>query len=179
MSPVRSVEQVSHERLLELFSYDPATGNLIRLKATGSRGLVGMIAGPKISGKDGYKRIAIDGIDYLQHRIIWFYVHGAWPEEQIDHISGVRHDNRLENLREVTQAQNSMNMKRRSTATNKYSGVFFDRKHRKWHVSFRNKRIATYLNSEEEGRQIYLAALAEYNASFATPCHPDYGVICR
>ena len=43
---------------------------------------------------------------YRAHRVIWALVHGEWPEGQIDHINGVRDDNRLENLRVVTNQDN-------------------------------------------------------------------------
>lgn len=43
-----------------------------------------------------------------QHRLVWFLTHGYWPKE-IDHINGVRADNRLSNLREVTRTVNGCN----------------------------------------------------------------------
>jgi hypothetical protein len=43
---------------------------------------------------------------YAIHRVAWLLVHGTWPADQIDHINGVRDDNRLCNLREATAQQN-------------------------------------------------------------------------
>ena len=45
----------------------------------------------------------------LVHRVVWFLHKGYWPDT-IDHINGVRTDNRIENLRDVSQAQNSTNV---------------------------------------------------------------------
>lgn len=48
---------------------------------------------------------------------------GDWPKDQLDHINGVRDDNRIENLREVTSQQNNFNRKPNSNSTSNYKGV--------------------------------------------------------
>ena len=40
------------------------------------------------------------------HRLVWFYIHGKWPEMELDHINNNKRDNRIENLREVTRGEN-------------------------------------------------------------------------
>lgn len=62
----------------------------------------------------GYLRGGIGGRQYSAHRVIWAIVHGEWPAEQTDHINGVRTDNRLVNLRAVSQNENSKNRKLRA-----------------------------------------------------------------
>jgi hypothetical protein len=42
----------------------------------------------------------------MVHRLAWFLTYGVWPADQIDHINGIRDDNRLINLREATAQQN-------------------------------------------------------------------------
>jgi hypothetical protein len=74
----------------------------------------------------------IFGTVYLAHRVIWAMQTGAWPEAQIDHISGVRHDNRWLNLRSVTRAENQKNMQVRSDNTSGYSGIGWSERTRKW-----------------------------------------------
>jgi hypothetical protein len=58
----------------------------------------------------GYIQIEIDNKNYSAHRLIWI-MHNANFEGQIDHINGNRCDNRIENLRVVTQYQNQWNRK--------------------------------------------------------------------
>lgn len=57
-------------------------------------------------------RITLKGKDYLSHRLAWFYMTGAWPEQEIDHINGVRDDNRFANLREADRQINCQNVRK-------------------------------------------------------------------
>ena len=43
------------------------------------------------------------------HRFVWVLCNDCWPQLTVDHINGNRHDNRIENLREVTQSDNIFN----------------------------------------------------------------------
>lgn len=58
----------------------------------------------------GYLTGRVLGQKYRAHRVIWLLATGAWPVDQIDHINGVRTDNRLVNLREATPSDNMRNM---------------------------------------------------------------------
>jgi hypothetical protein len=49
---------------------------------------------------------------YLEHRVIWLWVTGEWPLHGIDHIDGVKDNNRWANLRDVSPSVNSQNTKR-------------------------------------------------------------------
>lgn len=49
------------------------------------------------------------GVTLSAHHIVWALHHGRWPTLHIDHINRVRNDNRIENLREVTPAENAQN----------------------------------------------------------------------
>jgi len=57
----------------------------------------------------GYVSVKIDQIPYRAHRLIWKVAHGHDPRGVIDHINGVRDDNRLENLRDVMPVENARN----------------------------------------------------------------------
>lgn len=65
----------------------------------------------------------------LAHRLAWFLHYGVWPAGSIDHINGIRHDNRLVNLRDVTAAENSMNRRGEVNASG-YPGV--TKCHKRW-----------------------------------------------
>lgn len=105
-------KHITHEQLIELLDYNPLTGIFTWKKPTNS----GMKAG-KIAGKDtssGYRSIRIKHKSYSAHRLAWFYVHGSMPAEFIDHINGVRYDNRIENLREANNSLNRQNLRKAS-----------------------------------------------------------------
>lgn len=84
----------------ELFHYDPETG-IFRRRDTGR------VTGTKSSS--GYLLITLSGFKFSAHRLAWLYVHGQWPQIEIDHINRIRDDNRLVNLRDVTRSVNMMN----------------------------------------------------------------------
>ena len=48
-------------------------------------------------------------VQFQAHRVVWALHHGRWPAMGLDHISRVRDDNRIENLREATPAENAKN----------------------------------------------------------------------
>lgn len=96
--------------LRELFDYDAETGLFKRKVSTTNRVKVGDVAGAK--NQKGYINIMVCARLHPAHRLAWLYVHGVWPQGQIDHINGIRDDNRIGNLREATNAQNMQNQRR-------------------------------------------------------------------
>jgi hypothetical protein len=113
--------------------YEPETGSLIWLPrgyAKFDNRFAGTTAGTL--KRNGYVQVRLNGKFYLAHRLAWRLYHGDWPEFEIDHINGDPADNRIENLRVCTTAENRRNMPRRKNKTSKYTGV---RKTRdKWSV---------------------------------------------
>ena len=100
---------LTQERVRGLVFYDPATGGLCwRATRKGVRA-----AGS--NHDDGGRVIVIDGRRYPVPRIIWLYVYGALPADQIDHIDGDRQNNRLANLRDVSCSVNQQNRRRART----------------------------------------------------------------
>jgi hypothetical protein len=73
--------------------------------------------------KRGCRDIIIDGRYHGAHRVAWFLCKGAWPIEEVDHINGNKADNRIENLRCVSGAENQKNAKTRTDNTSGYHNI--------------------------------------------------------
>lgn len=97
--------------LRTLLDYNPLTGQFTWRVRAAHRIHVGDIAGV-ICKSTGYRVIGINGVRHSAHRLAWLHVHGEWPAQNIDHINGDRSDNRIENLRDVSQQTNTLNRKR-------------------------------------------------------------------
>jgi len=82
----------------------------------------------------GYRQGAILGRPYKAHRVAWLIQSGEWPTEHIDHINGVRDDNRWGNLRLAPGSVNQQNSRRRSNNTSGFTGVSWVTKERKWYA---------------------------------------------
>lgn len=106
---------LTHERLQLLINYDSATGIFTRRIRTAHCNRAGDIIGSP--DRHGHLLFYVDGRKYLAHRLAWLYVYRRWPKT-IDHINGIPYDNRITNLRECTQAQNTRNkcISRRNTS---------------------------------------------------------------
>lgn len=122
--------------LQALVDYNPETG-LLTWKARPDN----LRFNSKLSGRPAFAQMAkgyftgrLGGKNYKAHRVAWAVHFGEWPAGQIDHINGVRTDNRLLNLRVVTNAENSKNQKRRSTNTSGEACVTWFARDRKWWV---------------------------------------------
>lgn len=107
--------------ILQLFSYDENSGNLLwKVGRSGTRG-IGNVAG--FLEKNGYLRIRINKKQYLAHRIVWIYFNGNIPEGmEIDHINCIKNDNKIQNLRLCTRSSNLQNQKR-APISNKSTGL--------------------------------------------------------
>lgn len=108
-------------RVRELFHYEPETGLFTRLIAKTGRGAAaGDVAGSL--NRTGYIIIGVDGGLFRAHRLAWLYMTGEWPVEHIDHIDGVRNNNRWSNLRDLGRSMNAQNQ-RSPHKTNQSSGL--------------------------------------------------------
>jgi hypothetical protein len=95
-------------KLENLFDYDPVSGELLWKVAPDCHGKVARAAGAK--HHTGYIKVRIDGKQYSAHRLIWIMHNGNIPDGlQIDHINGIRDDNRIGNLRLATRNINCQN----------------------------------------------------------------------
>ena len=115
---------LTYERLTNTLDYNRETGVFIWKISNKGRVKAGDIAG--YINVRGYRVICFGFGDkntqksYLAHRLARFYVNGVWPELAVDHINGVKDDNKWCNLREATCSQNNRN---KSVSTRSQTGV--------------------------------------------------------
>lgn len=153
------------ERLRELLDYDPVNGTFTwRVNRNGVR--IGDRAGSLVDSR-GYLRVGIDGREYSAHRLAWLYVHGEWPTQVIDHCNGDPSDNRIENLRDVSQQVNVQNQ-HRARSTNKCGLLGVRRQGKRWYARImtngRERHIGTF-DTPEEAHAAYLAVKAVLHVS--------------
>jgi hypothetical protein len=117
---------LTQQRLKQLLKYDHETGVFTRIGVVRklSRGHIGEVAGT-FHSPNGYIRIGVNYKYYRAHRLAWLYVTGEWPKHQIDHINGIKYDNRWCNLRLATSSQNKYNCKIRQDNKSGYKGVHY------------------------------------------------------
>lgn len=155
----KNEQKLTVDRLRVLFSYDPETGKFVR----NHKGKTGSPVSD-LPNKGGYLRVRVDGPHYYAHRLAWLYVNGAWPKRHIDHINGDRSDNRIANLREATPAENHQNRALSRKNSSGFTGVFFDKRRKKWIASIgvnrRSKFLGSY-SSPEEAAEAYAKAKAK------------------
>ena len=162
-------KMLTQAELKEVLEYDPETG-IFRWKAPRcTRIKVGDLAGT-LTWR-GYVRIQLDGKRHQAHRLAWLYVYGEMPTKQIDHINGNCNDNRIINLRDVSNQINSQNRKVRRNKTNSLPlGVYGCKDGRK--KPYRAALLVagkvvhdSYHETPEEAHEAYLAAKAIHHPS--------------
>lgn len=163
MKPRKDKDLPSIDRMRELLAYDPETGVLRWRIARGGNAKAGSIAGSLDS--HGYGQIKLAGQCHRAHRVAWCLFYGAWPTAEIDHVNGIRNDNRIANLRETTSAQNKQNL-RGAHRDNKsgYLGVCYRHKRNLWTAQIQAEgrlRHLGFFATPEAASQAYLAAKAK------------------
>ena len=173
---------ISIEQLHEILKYDPDTGEftwreraetyplpLSVIRAFNTRN-----AGKPVYEEKhkGYGRLSLLGKRYKSHRVAWAMHTGDWPVDQIDHINGIRSDNRIENLRAVTQTENSRNMKIPSNNMSGVIGVSWNKFDRRWiaKIEAAGKKIVLCRTKDFE-EAVAARAAAEVKYGF----HPNHG----
>ena len=150
--------KITPERLREILAYCKETGKFTRLQRTSTRVKIGDVAGSVDA--NGYVIIYADNRPYKAHRLAWLHVHGAWPDNQIDHIDGCRSNNAFANLRDVTKAVNLQNQKRAPrSSTHGFFGVTRNKK--RWQAKIRANGKLHHIGlfeTPEQAHQAYVDA---------------------
>jgi hypothetical protein len=117
---------ITQDRLKELFTY--VDGQFVCNKT-------GKVKNETpINNGHRYKRLVVDGRVYPAHRLIFLYHHGFLPKV-VDHIDNDRSNNKIENLRSVSQLQNCLNRIKHKNNKSGYKNVFWQANCKKWSVS--------------------------------------------
>ena len=123
---------ITQELLKEKLHYDKDTGIFTWTDSKLNNSKVRGKQAGNIDKYNGYRRIAmkLDGKArfFKAHRLAWLYVYGEFPKLTLDHINHDKTDNRISNLREVTQRENHRNRSMRKDNTSGYNGVSFNKK---------------------------------------------------
>jgi hypothetical protein len=122
---------------------------------------------------NGYQRGSVLGKSLSKHRLVWAIYYGKWPDKHIDHIDGVRTNNRIENLRNVSLQDNSKNAKRDIRNTSGQTGVSFYKITNRWRAMVRSKEgkdvsLGYFRNKDD-------AIAARKAAEIAHGYHPNHG----
>lgn len=181
--------ELSYSEISKLLKYEPETGKLFWLPRTAdmfqdSAFRAGTPARVKcwnsrFAGKEafclwpnGYKVLSISGKRYLAHRVVWIMHYGAWPSNHLDHINGVRSDNQISNLREVTYSENSQNHRPHKTNTSGTMGVVWHKRDKRWQAGIMVSGKTIHLGQfTEKDDAISARKQAEKDYGF----HPNHG----
>lgn len=157
-------EMLTADQLREVIHYAPDTGTFTRKVRLAQRHHAGDRADTEISNGQmrGYRRVSLFSQRYLAHRLAWFYIHGVWPEKYIDHINGVKGDNRISNLREADARVNMENIRKAKTSNKSgLLGVHLHKQSGRWRarIEVHGKFLHLGLfNTPEVAHQEYLKA---------------------
>lgn len=158
------MDEIDFDSLSKAVLYDPDSGklfwkrrpeNMFREKSYADRWNK-RYAGKEAFVQDhpgGYKVGVVFYKSILAHRVAWMLYYGEWPSDMIDHINGVKTDNRIKNLRQADMSKNKMNVGLTSANTSGYKGVSWCKRTGKWRASItlegKYKSLGYYFTPDE------------------------------
>jgi len=164
--------ELTQVNLNRLFTYDPVTGEIRHAFTKTHNAKKGDLTGCPNS-VSGYLYVSIKGRQKRAHRVAWIMSNGPIPDGlHIDHINGDRADNRLVNLRLVTNHDNHKNVKMMSNNKSGVTGVYRDSSRRKWVAEIRINRKTVHLGRFDD---VLSAKAARAKAERKYGFHPNHG----
>lgn len=161
---------LTKEFLEECFLYDKENGKLFwkeRPESHFARAWVAKKVNEDRAGKeagfdhDGYRRVRVGSSALMIHAIVYFFENGTWSEE-IDHVNGVKDDNKIENLRSVSHAENMKNRRLNKNNKSGYPGVVWEKSKGLWAVRMPvNGKLKTLGRSKSLDRAIEIKKAGE------------------
>lgn len=164
MSKAKVPDALTAERLRAAVFYESDTGLFYRLPRAANRNYERPCG--TVNKVIGYSIVSVDAKQRYAHRLAWLYVYGQWPNGSIDHINGVRTDNRIQNLRDVSHKTNMQNIRaaNRRNASG-FLGVMPSLS--KWQAQINIDGKQTYLGSfdtPELAHEAYVSAKRKHHA---------------
>lgn len=157
---------LTQEYLKSRLDYNSGTGIFVWLNTRSGRIKNGSPAG---NWAGGYLKIKINQKRYQASRLAWFYMTGNWPENEIDHIDTNPSNNKWDNLRPATRAQNCRNINKNKKNTTGFKGVTSS-KPNQFGAQIKINKKHIYLgtrNTPEEAHELYKEAAIKYFGEFA------------
>jgi hypothetical protein len=157
------VKNIDAEKIKEYLNIDIHTGSATWKKTHFKGKKAGTI------NSKGYVVIQVDGVMLALHRIIWTLAHGN-PLTFIDHINGIRDDNRIENLRLASNSYNQANARLRTNNTSGFRGVYWEANIQKYSARIKKDRVSHYIGAYDtkyEAYEAYCKAAKQLFGDFA------------
>ena len=157
---------MTKDELDSLLIYDDKNGKLY-WKVDGNSGRnkrIGNEAG-SLHKQLGYIYVSIDNKSYLAHRLIYCMMVGDFPKHHIDHINGIRNDNRWVNLRDVDICTNTQNQ-RKPSKNNSTGFLGVTKNGSGYSAAIGHNGKYTYLGTfktPEKAYEVYLAAKRKFH----------------
>jgi hypothetical protein len=156
---------ITQDQVKDLFEY--RDGVLYRKVNTSPNARAGDKAGTLNGNGRIYTRV--NSQKYLSHRIIFLMFYGYLPQF-IDHIDGNPLNNRIDNLRPVTSAENNRNAKIRKNNTSGVKGVCWYKAGQKWQVQLQvdgGRKFFGYYSDIELAELVAIEARNKYHQNYA------------
>lgn len=150
-------DYITHEELLERVNYNPDTGIFTWKTCYTKTNKPGNQLGSY--DKHGYLTVRFYKKSYKLHRLAWLYVYGKFPDNDIDHINGIRDDNRICNLRDIPRKINLQNQKKAATH-NKSTGLigaYFCKRRNKYYAKIQLNGKGIHLGMYKTAIDAHLA----------------------
>ena len=157
---------ITYKELIDILNYDVDTGIFTWKYTRSSRAIKGNVAG---TNSNGYIHINLNNKIYRAHRLAWLYCFQEWPEKHIDHVNGIRNDNRLDNLREASDTQNSFNIRAHKDSGTGIKGVYYNKSNNNYRAQIRANGKTISLGSFrtlEEAAKAYNTKAVELHKEF-------------
>ena len=166
VKPVKTVPISMVKRCLD---YNPITGEFRWREKIADKCVVGAKAGTIVG--NGYVSIQINGTRYYAHRLAWVIMMGEQPPINIDHVNGIKTDNKWVNLRAATTCENARNSKKPRTNTSGIKGVSWSASRGRWLAQIavgggKTKNLGRF-STKDEAAEAYSIASKKHHGEFS------------